>query len=338
MRREIGLHARLPEWGNLERALYLALKAKRNRPEVAAFQAGLPGTLEDVGRRLREGLGPHGRYRDFTLHDPKKRLISAPCFSDRVLHHAVMGVCDLAFERWLIRQTFACRVGRGLRAAITEAAHWTSRQTWYLKLDVRHYFETIPRRLLFRKVERLFGEVEMLLLWWQLIDSHRPGEPNGLPIGALTSQHLANFYLGFLDRFIKETLRVRGYVRYMDDMLLWSDDKTALLRQRDEVMRFVDAELSLTLKPPVLNRTRDGLDFLGFRFHPGWVGLSRSSRRRLRTRLRSCRDGLASGRLTECEAQQRSTACLAAVAPARCLSFRRLLMQDPSSSHFEKFK
>ena len=186
MKRWVDLCERLAEWSNLERALGLAIKGKRDRHSTVAFMEGMPGTLEAVGRRLRSGLGPLGRYRDFVIHDPKLRLISAPCFEDRVLHQAVMGVCEPAFERWLIRQTFACRVGRGLRAAVNEAAYWTDRRIWYLQLDVRHYFETIPRSRLMEKVERLFGEVEMLRLWWELIDSHRPGQMNGLPIGALT--------------------------------------------------------------------------------------------------------------------------------------------------------
>ncbi len=328
MKRWVQLYERLADWSNLERALGLALKGKRDRQSTVAFMEGMPETLEAVGRRLRSGLGPLGRYREFVIHDPKLRLISAPCFEDRVLHQAVMGVCEPAFERWLIRQTFACRVGRGLRAAVNEAAHWTDRRRWYLQLDVRHYFETIPRFRLMEKVERLFGEVEMLRLWWELIDSHRPGQTNGIPIGALTSQHLANFYLGFLDRFIKEALRISAYARYMDDMVLWSDDREELLRCRDAVTAFVDRELGLVLKVPSLNRTQGGLDFLGFRFHPGWIGLDRSSRRRLRMRLRFIAGGLSRGTMSEREAQDRATACLAAVGSARCLSFRRRILSQ----------
>src|SRR5207253_5818441 len=140
-------------------------------------------------------------FREFRIRDPKPRTISAPCFADRVLHHAVINVCEPVFEPWLVRQAFACRRGLGLRAAVAEASRWTNHRAWYLQLDVRHYFETIPRARLFQKLQRLFGEVEMLRLWWQLIDCHRPGAACGLPIGCLTSQHLANFYLGFLDRF-----------------------------------------------------------------------------------------------------------------------------------------
>ena len=323
MRREIGLFERLGEWANLELALHRALKGKRDRSDARAFLDALPGSLVEIGRRLRTGAGPVGDFREFTIWDPKKRLISAPCFPDRVLHHAVMNVCEPVFDRWLVSQTHACRVGKGLRGAVREAERWAGCRKWYLQLDVRHYFETVPRGRLMAKLERLFGETAMLQLWWDLIDSHRPGEKRGMPIGALPSQHLANFYLGFLDRFIKETLRARAFVRYMDDMVLWHDDKTELLRWREAIRGFTEDELDLELKEPVLNRTSGGMDFLGFRFHPGWIGLNRRSRQRLKLRLRSYAEGLTSGRLTEAEAQQRATACLAFVEPAKSLRFRR---------------
>lgn len=217
MRREIGLFRELHLWDNLGLALLKTLRGKRDRGDARVFLDGMPGSLEVIADRLRTGRGPEGRFREFIIHDPKKRLISAPCFADRVLHHAVINVCEPVFERWLISQTYACRTGLGLRAAIREAEKWVNRKAWYLQMDVKHYFETVPRQLLLAKLERLFGEPEMLRLWQAIVFSYRPGVGRGMPIGALTSQHLANFYLGFLDRFIKEELRIRGYARYMDD-------------------------------------------------------------------------------------------------------------------------
>lgn len=323
MRREIRLFDRIGEWGNLSEALLRTMRGKRESPAAAAFLTDHPAGLHAIAERLRQGGGPLGKFHEFTIHDPKERLISAPCFPDRVLHHAMVNVCEPVFERWLVSQTYACRPGLGLRAAIREAAKWTSRRRWYLQLDVKHYFETVPRDRLCQRLERLFGEASMLRLWRDVIHSYRPGARAGLPIGALTSQHLANFYLGFLDRHVKETLRIRAYARYMDDIVLWHDEKAELLRCRDSIFAYAGAELGLELKTPVLNRTTGGMDFLGFRFHPGWVGLNRRSRRRLRLRLRGLALALASGRIDEGEAQRRATACLAFAAPARTLRLRR---------------
>lgn len=328
MRREIGLFHHMPEWKNLEHALWLALRGKRDRPDAREFVENLPDSLADVGERLRHGRGPVGQFREFTIWDPKKRIISAPCFADRVLHHAMMNVCEPVFERWLIAQTFACRTGRGLRAAIAEARKWSSCRRWYLQLDVRHYFETIPRHRLLDRLERMFGEVELLQFWWEILFSHRPGRDRGMPIGSLTSQHLANFYLGFLDRLIKERLQIRGYARYMDDMVLWHDDKEALLRARDKVQSFAAEELGLELKPPILNRMDGGMDFLGFRFHPGWVGLSRRSRRRFKMRVRGYEKAWAEGRMSERELADRTQAAYAFVLPAKTLRIRRQLLAE----------
>lgn len=286
MRREIDLWDRIGTWTNLEIALAQALRGKRTRGDVRAFLRRLPASLVEVQDRLVNGLGPIGAFRTFTIYDPKERLIAAPCFPDRVMHHAVINVCEPVFERWLVRQTFACRQGLGLRAAIAEARFWSARCRWYLKLDVRHYFETVPRERLLSKVERLFGERELIGWWADVIQPPRQPAERGMPIGALTSQHLANFYLGFLDRVVKAELRIKAYARYMDDLILWHDDKDVLKAARDRIVDFAREELGLAMKPPVLNSMGGGLDFVGFRFHPGWVGLNRRSRRRLREKVR----------------------------------------------------
>jgi hypothetical protein len=316
MRREIDLWRRIGTWTNLEAALAQTLRGKRTRRDVQEFLRRLPLSLLEVQDRLIEGRGPIGDFRTFTIYDPKERLIAAPCFPDRVMHHAVINVCEPVFERWLVRQTFACRTGLGLRAAIAEARHWSARRRWYLKMDVRHYFETVPRDQLLSKVERLFGERELLAWWADVILPAGQLAGRGMPIGALTSQHLANFYLGFLDRVIKEELRIKAYVRYMDDLILWHDDKEVLKSARDRVVAFTADELGLVMKPPALNRMNGGMDFVGFRFHSGWVGLNRRSRRRLREKVRGLERAWARGSLSGRELQDRVTAALAFVEPS----------------------
>lgn len=217
MKRVGGLLPSICAWSNLEHALRQALRGKRDRVDARAFVAALPGSLEAVGERLRCGLGPSGSFTEFVIHDPKERLISAPCFEDRVLHHAVLNVCEPVLERYQISDSYACRLGKGQFAAIERACSFARHHQWFLKLDVRKYFDSIPRARLWHRLPRFFREEALLELWWQLIDSWRPGELRGLPIGALTSQHLANLYLGELDHEVKEAWRSRGYVRYMDE-------------------------------------------------------------------------------------------------------------------------
>ncbi len=135
---------------------------------------------------------------------------SGPRF-ECVLHHANMNVCEPVMDRWLIDDTFACRTGKGREAAIERAQYFTRSAIWFLKLDVRKYFDSVPHAKLMGFLERRFKDRRLLDLLNRIIVAYRGDLGIGLPIGSLTSQHFATFYLGWLDRFAKEALQVRGY-------------------------------------------------------------------------------------------------------------------------------
>ena len=121
MKRDQKLFHQIPLHDNFGQALVKALKGKRHRPDAQEYCQDMDEQFAALRERLRTGGGPIGEFREFTIWDPKKRIITAPCFSDRVLHHAIMNICEPTFESWLISQSFACRKGLGLRAAINEA-------------------------------------------------------------------------------------------------------------------------------------------------------------------------------------------------------------------------
>ena len=320
-----GLWEQIWQWPNLEQALSKTLRGKRERAGTRAFLKGMPGTLNAVGERLRSLTGPLGVFQDFTIFDPKKRVISAPCFADRVFHHAIFNICEPVFERRLIADTYACRIGKGVHAAVTRACHYAGRHQWYLKLDVRHFFETIPRSVLLAEIDRLFGEPEMIQIFSLLLESWKPGAATGLPIGALFSQHLGNFFLGRVDRLAKEKLRAPGYVRYMDDMVLWSDSRAEVGDWSRQICVFVVETMGQHLKPAVINRTAGGMDFLGRRIHPGWAGMNRASRTRWRQKAHALdAEWLAGG--DELALQQRATALTASAAHSCCAGFRRRVL------------
>ena len=205
---------------NLRLAYAKAVRGKRGKTDARAFGAALEDNLQQMSNQVRDGTFPLGVCHQFTIYDPKQRLITAPCFRERVLHHAIMNVCEPVFERWLIHDTYACRAGKGRVAALQRAQHFARRNPFFLNMDIRKYFDSIPHQRLYEKLCRLFKDSALLELFRQILDSHSSSQ-RGLPIGSLTSQHFANFYLGHLDRFVKEHLRVRGYVRYMDDFVIW---------------------------------------------------------------------------------------------------------------------
>lgn len=149
------------------------------------------------------------------------------------------------------------------------------------------------------------------------------GEARGLPIGSLTSQHLANFYLGTLDRFCQALPGVKAYCRYMDDFVCWADEKAALLHAGRAIQALVEDELGLNVKhAPCPQRSSRGMDYLGYRIFPSHVELNRRSKVRYWRRLQVIAKWGREGILTQAEVQQRLTALTAFVLPARSWGFR----------------
>ncbi len=139
-----------------------------------------------------------------------------------------MNLCEPIFERRSIYDSYACRKGKGRLAAIDRAREFCRRNRFFLKMDIRRYFDSVNHEVLRSLLRRMFKDERLLQLFKQIIESYETTPGTGIPIGNLTSQHFANSYLGSLDRFIKEELRCRHFVRYMDDFVVWSDDRAWL--------------------------------------------------------------------------------------------------------------
>jgi len=144
---------------------------------------------------------PFGQFRQFVIRDPKLRVISAPRFCERIVHHAVMNVCEPYLDRWLISDSVACRKGLGRNVALSRSSSFAKTYPAYLKLDIRKYFDSIEHATLIRLLAKRFKDESLLALFHDVISSFRGNVRVGLPIGSLTSQHFANFYLGWFDRF-----------------------------------------------------------------------------------------------------------------------------------------
>jgi len=331
MKRAGRLMERVVDCDNLREAYVRAARGKRAKRDARAFADRLDDNLLELAGELSEGTYTVGPYHRFTIHDPKERLITAPCFRDRVVHHALMRVCDPVFERFLIFDTYACRVGKGREAAVARASEFARRHPWFLKMDICRYFDSIPHATLLALLARKFKDRRLLGIFDRIVASAESSPGRGIPIGSLTSQHFANFYLGWLDRYVKETLRIQGYVRYMDDFVVWGDDRGELRSARDRIATFLERELSLSLKlEPYINRVVRGMDFLGCRVGPGVVRLNRRSRVRFGVRLRALDRLYAEGGIGSGSAQQRATALVAftSAAGARSWRWRRRVVQS----------
>jgi hypothetical protein len=194
-----------------------------------------------------------------------------------VVHHAICNVLGPIFEACLITDTYACRPGKGTHAAIKRVQHLARRMPYVLKCDVRKYFESVDHTVLKTLLRRKIKDKATLTLLDHIIDHPIPGgvPGKGLPIGNLTSQYFANHYLGELDHVVKERLRIKGYVRYMDDFLVLADSKPFLHEALADIREFLYRTLRLSLKDQAVRvaPVTQGIPFLGFRIFPGLVKL-----------------------------------------------------------------
>lgn len=286
MHRANHLMVRIADPDNLRLAFWKARKGKTYSQEVDTYRQNLDQNLLILRAQILRGRVEVGHYRYFKVYEPKERQICASAFSEQVLHHSLMNICHVHFERPLIYDTYASRKSKGTYAALERAKMFTHHYPYFLKLDIRKFFESIEHRVLKRQLARIFKEKTVLSIFYQIIDSFETQTNRGLPIGNLTSQYFANHYLSSLDHFIKETLGIKAYVRYMDDMVLWHNDKEVLKTALKNINDFVVTELKCTLKTPLLNRTSFGLPFLGYRLKRNSIQLTAQSKKRFLKKIK----------------------------------------------------
>lgn len=324
MKRIGNLYARIAEPENLRLAFLKAVRGKRGKAEVLAYAESLNANLEILRSQLLSGRLDVGHYHFFTVYDPKERIICAASFPERVLHHAIMNVCEPVLERYAIHDSYACRTGKGMHAAVLRAQSFARKYPWHLKLDIRKYFDSIDHQKLMDLLGRRIKDAEVLRAVGGILETYETDPGRGLPIGNLLSQHLANFYLGHLDHHVKEVFLTKGYVRYMDDFALFGATKDDLRGQLDDVRRFLRESLALELKDNVqLNRSSSGLPFLGYRIFPDRLALGPRARRRFSIRLCDYEQEWFTGGWSEAELSRHTEALLSYVRFADSLGFRK---------------
>lgn len=225
-------------------------------------------------------------------------------------------------DRTLVDDTFACREGKGTLAAVSRAQQHVKRHPWYVKMDVRAYFASIDHAVLRAMLRRKLKDRGVLELCDRIIDSHHASPGRGLPIGALSSQCFANFYLGPLDRLLLEQLRVPGMVRYMDDAIAWCGSRHEANAVLAAVQDLVATALHLELRPAQIQRSARGVSFLGFRVLAGTLRLSRRRRRRYARARQRLEVAHRAGHINALGLQAGYDAALAIIAHADARGFR----------------
>jgi retron-type reverse transcriptase len=253
------------EMKNLNNAYLKARRGKNNSDEVLNFTYYLETELLKLQRDLRTKKYRTGNYRTFTIFEPKERKISALPFRDRVIHHAICSVIGPIFERKFIYDSYACRKGKGTHAGVERIQKFINlagKDYYVLKCDVSKYFQSVDKETLKLILRKKIADEELLYLIDNIIDSSK----EGIPIGNLTSQLFANIYLNSLDEYIKYELKIKFYVRYMDDFLIIKESKKELNEDKEKIRAFL-ISMRLTLHPKKANVSPIslGIDCLGYK-------------------------------------------------------------------------
>jgi RNA-directed DNA polymerase len=282
------LYPQVWNWDNLYLAYRRARKGKRGKVPVATFEFRQEDNLVQLQEELRTKTYGPGPYHSFYVHEPKHRLISAAPFRDRVVHHALCQVIEPLFERRFIYDSYANRVRKGTHRALDRCTYFARRHAYVLPCDVRQFFSSIDHTILRRVLGRVIADPDVTWLVNRILESgigvlseeyetvYFPGDdllaacrPRGLPIGNLTSQFWANCYLNELDQFVKRELKCRAYVRYVDDFLLFADDKPTLWRWLEQVLAFLQtSRLTIHENRAHPRPVSEGIPFLGFIVFP----------------------------------------------------------------------
>lgn len=313
------LYPQIYDFANLYEAYREARRGRRYQADVLRFSYDLEGNLIQLQNELIWRRYEVGRYREFLVYDPKRRIIMALPFRDRVVQWAIYRVLNPLLDRTYIYDSYACRVGKGTHAAVDRLQEWMKYLTrrhgrvYALHLDIRKYFYRVDHDVLKGILRRRIKDKDLLWLLDTIIDSNgdRFGLPLdssiddldgprlagiGMPIGNLTSQMFANLYLNEADHYAKERLRIKHYIRYMDDILILSPSKRELRIVKDELTDFLEGRLRLSVSAKTSIRPVDlGVEWVGYRVWPTHRLVKRATKQKIKRRLRHLQHLYAAG-------------------------------------------
>jgi retron-type reverse transcriptase len=313
---------------NLWWAYKNAARGKRYSPAVASFEYDLEKNLIEIEEELREETYQPSGYHSFEIDKPKRRLVNAAPFRDRVVHHALMNIIEPLFERQFIFDSYANREGKGTHSALDRTTYFLRRHKFVMHLDVRQFFPSVDHEILISILSRTIGDERVMTLVKRIVSSGNgvqageydmvyfpgddlfaPNRPRGLPIGNLTSQHWANVYLNELDQYAKRVLKCQAYIRYVDDILVFANDKAFLHETKRRIAEFLQT-LRLTLHDTKAQSrpSQIGVSFLGFQVFREYRRLKPANGYAFQRRLKSMLISLRHGNLSRKDFEMRLTA------------------------------
>lgn len=298
MKRYGELYPQIYDFANLQSAYLKARKCKRYRAEVLQFTLNLEENLINIQNHLIWKSYRPQPYRMFKIYEPKERQIMALPFTDRVVQHAINNILEPIFDKRFYFHSYACRKEKGMHAASEQLTEWLynlhfdGKRLFVLQGDIHHCFQSIDHTILKALIRNTIKCKDMLWIIDLLIDHSGVYQGKGIPVGNLTSQLFANLYMNELDKYLKETLHVKYYIRYMDDFVILSYDKAYLWEILRKIGAFLWDHLALELNPKTkIYDAKNGIDFVGYRHWYTHKMVRKSSIKRTRRTIKQFHKG-----------------------------------------------
>lgn len=335
------IYEKIFQFDNLLTAAYQCRSGKVYKRSTLEFFDNLEENIVALQNDLIWGTYIAAPYHHFWVYEPKRRLISAPSFRDRVLHRAIHNLIEPLFDKRFEHDSYACRKGKGTHAGAdraqsfiryVEAKHG---KAYALKADIKHYFSSIQHDKLKSLIGLKISCKKTTNLLNYIIDASPMSDGAvGIPLGNLTSQLFANIYLHELDRFAKHTLKAKHYVRYMDDFIFIHKDKGQLQQWRLEVEDFLQDHLALKTNSktqvfPIGVEKGRALDFLGYRIYSTHRLLRKSSVKRIKTSIKKLRAQYEIGEIEAPAIRQKLQSWIGHAKHASTLNLRIALFNNP---------
>ncbi|MBI3273547.1 MAG: hypothetical protein HYZ69_00210 [Candidatus Colwellbacteria bacterium] len=275
---------------NLLKAWKEFIMGKKKRKDAQEFKRDLMANIIQLHNDLAAMSYRHCGYEAFNISDPKPRNIHKAYIRDRVLHRALYRILYPFFDRTFISDSYSCRYDKATYKAMDKFRKFfykisenNKKTVWVLKCDIRKFFASVNHGILKEILKRYIPDDKILSLLWIIIDSFSIQARTGLPLGNLTSQLFVNIYMNEFDQFIKHKLKTKYYVRYADDFVIMSQDKSWLEELLPKIGDFLSETLKLNIHPDkvFIKTLASGVDFLGWVHFPDHRVLRTTTKKRM---------------------------------------------------------
>lgn len=290
MKRTGNLWDRFISKENFYLAWRLTKKGRSRRRDVRKFEKNLDANLEALRQKVIDGKFKTSKYQTkYIKENTKRRLIYILPLEDRIVQHAIINIIEPIFVKRFIDQTYGCISGRGQLNGSKYVRKHIKNYEWCLKTDVRKFYPTIDQQVLYDSICRVIKDKNLLVIIKDIVFSIEGGK--NCPIGNLCSQLFGNVYLDNLDRYVKHTLKVKHYCRYCDDCVFFGHTKEELFEVKKKVKEFVETKLLQELSFAEVFRTKQGIDFLGYRHFNGYTILRKRTALKFKRALTKIKSG-----------------------------------------------